>query len=166
MQNIKIKNISYFKTYHPEALNYAKKKKLSSLYDVFMDVYHGESNSKIRTEVFSFFEKDSSELFFRVDYFPNMFAIEFEQLMYSLNNQKLANEIRILFLIYKKEYFENKNFQINSLVMKKFLQDVGYKSLTRFLKFAKKYQKDIERMSPNGYQAFYYSVLFQKENRL
>lgn len=87
-----------------------------------MDVYHGESNSKIRTEVISFFEKDSSELFFRVDYFPNMFAIEFEQLMYSLNNQKLANEIRILFLIYKKEYFENKNFQINSLVMKNFFK--------------------------------------------
>ena len=166
MQNIKIKNISYFKTYHPEVLTYAKKKRISSLYDVFMDVYHNENCKKIQAEVLSFFEKESSELFFRIDYFPNMLAIEFEQLMYSLKDQKLANEIRILFLIYKKEYFENKNFHISSFLMKKFLQDVGYKSLTRFLKFAKQHQKDIDRMPPNGYQAFYYSLLLQKENRL
>lgn len=166
MQNIKIKNLSYFSVFHKEVLDYAKRKKLTTLYDLLIEAHRNKDQKKIQEIVFSFFNKETSDLYFNIEYFPNAFAIEFEKLLYSLNNKKLGNEIRILFLIYKAEYFETKDFNLKPSLMKSFLKEVGSKSLTLFLKFARKHQNEIDCMPPNGYQAFYYSLLFQKEKAL
>lgn len=163
MQNIKIQQIEFFTIDNPEVIKYANSKQITTLYELLMEVYRDKKKDDIKEIVTEYFMTDEvPHLFFCLDYFPNEFALYIELLLYSLGDNTLANKLRLIFQIYSPEYLKIKPQTQDVSIIKKAKKKFQEINISAIQNYMHEHQSDIETMSPNGYQAFYYVFLCQE----
>lgn len=163
MQNIKIQQIEFFTIDNYEVIKYANSKQITTLYELLMEVYRDKKKDNIKEIVTEYFMTDKEpHLFFLLDFFPNEFALYIELLLYSLGDNTLANQLRIIFQIYKPEYLKTMPLKQDASIIKKAKKKFQEINISDIQKYMYDHQNEIDNMPPNGYQAFYY-VFFCQE---
>lgn len=163
MQNIKIQQIEFFAIDNVEVIEYANSKQITTLYELLMEVYRDKKKDDIKEIVTEYFMTDEEpHLSFLLNYFPNEFALYIELLLYSLGDNTLANQLRLIFQIYKPEYLKNMPLKQDASIIKKAKKKFQEINISVIQKYMHEHQEEIDNMPPNGYQAFYYVFLCQE----
>ena len=168
MKNVRLKNLNYVLN-KSNWMSYIEKYNLKNLYDFYMHLVYSfktKENLIMINELINYLKKD---IYFNLDLsLPFVkFAFDVETLLSKLND-KIANTIRIKFLVYRPDYINdneyNKTMENPRTLINKHKLSLSYSKLKEFNKY---YQKDnkkiLDSFNDNGYRAIYYSILEEVE---
>ena len=163
MKYIRLKNLNYALTHN--WLEYADKYDIKNLYDFYMHLAHAKKTKdilKMIDQLIAFLKKDTL-LKLDLDLPFVKFAFDVESIL-SRMNPKIANTIRIRFLVYKPEYINDNEYNKTmenprTLINKHKASFVPreIKELTEY--YSKDNKKILDSFNDNGYRAIYYSIL-------
>lgn len=182
MKNIYLDNLDYFNNSVFNCIDF-KKEKCYTLFDLLNFLELNKKNikySKAYNYLYNFFDyNEENKLRMKIDfgYKYNEFIILIEFLIIQLfPKEKELNDIKIRFLLIKKEYLKNGEYHIDSTSGMSILQhrynekikeynknknNPIYHLLKRIKEFIK--ENDINDFPPNGYKAICYILLQLKE---
>ena len=160
MKYIKLKNLSY--AYTHGWLDYAGDN-IKTLYDFYMMVAYDKNikTKKIYSSLKDFF-KDIK--YFNLDVDDSFFNFCFNiEALLSKMNKKVANTIRIKFLVYRPDYIDdneyNKTIENTRTLINKHRSSIDDDMLKEIANYYKGKEDIILNLPPNGYRAIYYSII-------
>lgn len=163
MQEVRIKNIDYALT-HDKWLKIIEDKNYKTLYDFIMGVMKMPPTSEKEELIGQIKEylKKVSTFNLDLDLPFNKFAFDIELLLSCLN-PKVANTIKVKFLVYTKDMLNdsdyNKDIQNPRTLINKFRDQFLQGTLTRTIDYYTKNQDILDSFNDNGYRAIYYAII-------
>lgn len=171
MKYVRLKNLDY--AINHGWVEFAGKYKITNLYDFYMKVVYLPNSlfkTKLLSQLYSFFKIDT---LFNLDMNLTFvkFSFDVESLLASpLLNHKIANTIRIKFLVYKPSYLKdneyNKTLENPRTLINKHRDSFSTSKLKELSKY---YSNDdykiLNSFNDNGYRAIYYSILEEFEKK-
>lgn len=165
MKYVRLKNLDY--AINHGWVEFADKYKITNLYDFYMKVVYLPNSlfkAKLLSQLYSFFKIDT---LFNLDMnLPFVkFSFDVESILASpLLNPKVANTIKIKFLVYKPSYLKdneyNKTLENPRTLINKHRDSFSTSKLKELSKY---YSNDdykiLNSFNDNGYRAIYYSIL-------
>ncbi len=165
MKYVRLKNLDY--AINHGWVEFAGKYKITNLYDFYMKVVYLPNSlfkTKLLSQLYSFFKIDT---LFNLDMnLPFVkFSFDVESLLASPRlNHKIANTIKIRFLVYKPSYLKdneyNKTLENPRTLINKHRDSFSTSKLKELSKY---YSNDdykiLNSFNDNGYRAIYYSIL-------
>ncbi len=165
MKYVRLKNLDY--AINHGWVEFAGKYKITNLYDFYMKVVYLPNSlfkTKLLSQLYSFFKIDT---LFNLDMnLPFVkFSFDVESLLASPRlNHKIANTIKIKFLVYKPSYLKdneyNKTLENPRTLINKHRDSFSTSKLKELSKY---YSNDdykiLNSFNDNGYRAIYYSIL-------
>ncbi len=165
MKYVRLKNLDY--AINHGWVEFAGKYKITNLYDFYMKVVYLPNSlfkTKLLSQLYSFFKIDT---LFNLDMnLPFVkFSFDIESLLASPRlNHKIANTIKIKFLVYKSFYLKdneyNKTLENPRTLINKHRDSFSTSKLKELSKY---YSSDdykiLNSFNDNGYRVIYYSIL-------
>lgn len=163
MQEVRLKNIDYA-IRHDNWMEIIEKNKYKTLYDFIMGVMlmpQSRQKDELIDQIKGYLKKPST---FNLDLDKpfNTFAFNIEVLLSKLN-PKIANTIKIKFLVYTKDMLNdsdyNKDIQNPRTLINKFRDNFPASTLAKTIDYYTKNQNVLDSFNDNGYRAIYYAII-------
>lgn len=163
MQHIKLKNLKYA-VQHENWMSYSERTGRKTLYDFYIGIT-GLVNTKEKAELVeqfaTFMAKDTGfNLDMNLEFVKFAFSIEY---ILSALNPKVANTIKMKFLVYKPEYIDdneyNKSLENGRTLINKHKQIFKPKAVQNLVAYYSKHRDILDSFGDDGYRAIYYSII-------
>lgn len=163
MKKIKVKNLA-FASIHENWLSFVDQTKRTSLYDFYIGIMNMTPSSKkeqLLLEFKAFMKKDTG---FKLDLDEPFVKFVFEmEYVLSFFSPRLANTIKIKFLVYKPEYLEdneyNNTLENGRILINRNRADLKPKFINQMIKYYIQHEDILDSFNDNGYRAIYYSIV-------
>lgn len=159
MQRVKLNNISYIMQYEAW-LPFIKENKLQNVFDLFVTIKH-QNNSEYFNKLKKYL---ANPLGFNLDLDNEFVKLAFmvEYILSDLK-PKIANTIKIKFLVCSKDYFKASEYNDELISAKtlinKHINSFKAKAIKEIFDYYKDKTELLDSFNDNGYRAIYYSII-------